>query len=310
MKYKVLVSAPYLIPVLEQYTGLLERQGCEVIQADVIERLGEDDLLSIMHDIDGVICGDDAFTKRVLDASPKLQVLSKWGTGIDSIDQIACAERNIKVKNVPNAFSDPVADTVLGWVLSFARRFQEQTASIRNGEWEKLPGYALNEKTIGVIGVGNVGKAVIKRASAFGMKIIGTDLNTIDNDFLTTFQVKMTDLSSLLSGSDFISLNCDLNQTNAHLINSQTLSMCKHGTIILNSARGGLICENDLIEALESGLVGGVGLDVYEHEPLAINSALRSMVNVILSAHNANSSPNAWANVHIQSIKNLLEELN
>ena len=131
MKYKILISAPYLLPVVENYRPLLEDHGCEVIVADVEERLSEAQLLALMGDIDGVVCGDDEFNAEVLGAAPRLKVLSKWGTGIDSIDQAEAKRRGIAIRNIPNAFSEPVGDTVLGWILSFARRMQEQTENLR-----------------------------------------------------------------------------------------------------------------------------------------------------------------------------------
>ena len=119
------------------------------------------------------MCGDDRFTARVLDAAPKLKVISKWGTGIDSIDQLACRERGIVVCNTPNAFSEPVADSVLGYMLAFSRNLFRMDRAMKAGEWKKIPGRALRECTLGVIGVGNVGQAVVRRAAAFGMTSLG-----------------------------------------------------------------------------------------------------------------------------------------
>ena len=309
MKYKILISAPYLLPVIEKYLPLLEKRGCDVVVADVEERLEEDDLLPIMGDIDGVICGDDKFTDKVLAASPRLKVLSKWGTGIDSIDQESARARGITIRNIPNAFSEPVGDTVLGWMLAFARRFQEQTEDMQNGGWEKLPGHALNEKTLGVIGVGNTGKAVIRRAHAFGMNILGNDIVEVDPDFVTHHDVNITDLESLLRQADYISLNCDLNETSEFIINSSTLGLVKSEAVLMNAARGPLIREVDLVEVLEANRIKGAALDVFEHEPLPQNSRLRSLPNIILSAHNANSSPLAWERVHERSIENMMQVL-
>ena len=133
MKPKFLVSAPYAMPVISRFKAELEAAGCEVVVANVKERLEEADLLKVVGDIDGLICGDDRVTAKVLAAAPKLKVISKWGTGIDSIDQKACAARGVAVRNTPNAFTEPVADTVLAWMLWFARKPAEQTADIRAG---------------------------------------------------------------------------------------------------------------------------------------------------------------------------------
>lgn len=309
MKYKILISAPYLLPVMDKYRPLLEARGCEVVVADVDERLEETQLLPIMGDIDGVVCGDDKFTAKVLAAAPRLKVLSKWGTGIDSLDQEECARRGIAIKNIPNAFSEPVGDTVLGWMLSYARRFQEQTEDMRNGGWEKLPGHALNEKTLGVVGVGNTGKAVIRRAHAFGMRILGSDIAEVDPDFVAQHGVEMTDLESLLKQADYVSLNCTLNPTSEFIMNSRTLALLKPDAVLMNAARGPLIREADLVAALEAGRIKGAALDVFENEPLPLDSKLRSLPQVMLSAHNANSSPLAWERVHERAIENMLQVL-
>ncbi|NJL54233.1 hypothetical protein HC928_02955 [bacterium] len=173
--WKVLVTAPYMQPVLDRFRPQMEARGAELVVPVVHERMEEADLLPLIGDIDGVICGDDRFTARVLDAAPKLRVISKWGTGIDSIDREACKARGIAVKNTPNAFSEPVADSIFGYMLEFARNIAAMDRAMKQGVWEKIPGRALRECTLGVIGVGDVGKAVVRRAGGFGMRVLGTD---------------------------------------------------------------------------------------------------------------------------------------
>ena len=166
MSWKVLVSAPYLQPVLDRFRPTLEEQGMQLLVPPVRERLDEEELLAWIGDVDGVICGDDRFTERVLRAAPRLKVLSKWGTGIDSIDLAVCRELGIAVRNTPNAFSQPVADTVLGYMLCFARSLLVLDQKMKGGVWQKSGSRALQECTLGVIGVGNVGKAVVRRVLA------------------------------------------------------------------------------------------------------------------------------------------------
>lgn len=307
----VLVSAPYMIPVLDRFRPMLERYGLELIVPHVRERLEEEDLLRYAGQFDGAICGDDRFTRRVLQAcSPRLKVISKWGTGIDSIDSAAAAELGIRVYRTPNAFTLPVADTVLGYILAFARRQPWMDREMKAGRWEKLPSRALHECTLGIIGVGNIGKAVARRARAFGMTVLGNDIVEIDHVFLTETGVQMTNLEDLLARSDFVSLNCDLNPTSYHLINSRTLALMKPTAVLINTARGPVVDEAALIAALQSGQIAGAALDVFEVEPLPLDSPLLKMENVLLAPHNANSSPAAWERVHWNTIKNLLEGLN
>jgi D-3-phosphoglycerate dehydrogenase len=306
----VLFSAPYMIPLLPRYRPVLEGLGLELIVPEVHERLGEEELLSYAGQFDGTICGDDHYTARVLEAcAPRLKVISKWGTGIDSINQPVAEKLGIQVRNTPNAFTLPVADTVLGYMLTFARRFPWMDRAVKMGQWEKIPGRSLSECTLGVVGIGKIGKAVIRRARAFGMTLLGNDIIPIDPVFLSENRVKMTTLADLLARSDFVSLNCDLNPTSLHLMNANTLSHLKPSAILINTSRGPVVDEQALIAALQSGKLAGAALDVFEVEPLPPDSPLTKMDNVLLGTHNANSSPKAWTRVHQNTINNLLEGL-
>ncbi|NJD58700.1 MAG: dihydrofolate reductase [Anaerolineae bacterium] len=308
--FTILVTAPYLIPILPRFRPLLEDRGLQLIVPKVHERLSEAELLAFAGQFDGTICGDDKYTSRVLEAcAPRLKVISKWGTGIDSIDRQAAEQLGIRVCNTPNAFTLPVADTVLGYILTFARHFPWMDRAIKAGQWEKIPGYSLSERTLGVVGVGKIGKAVIRRARAFGMRILANDIIPIDSVFLNKNEVEMTSLPDLLSQADFVSLNCDLNPTSYHLINAQTLTHINPSAVLINTSRGPVIDEPALVEALRSGKLAGAALDVYEVEPLPSDSPLTKMDNVLLGSHNSNSSPKAWEKVHQNTIDNLLEGL-
>ena len=248
-----------------------------------------------------------AITERVIKAClPRLKVISKWGTGIDSIDKEAAERLGVIVGNTPNAFTLPVSDSVLGYMLAFARRLPWMDAAMKAGTWEKIPGRSLSECTLGVIGVGNVGKAVVRRARAFGMEILGTDIVEIRHDFVREMGLEMTSLEDLLARSDFVSVNCTLNPTSVHLINAETLAKMKSTAVIINTARGPIIKEDDLVAALQNGTIAGAGMDVFEFEPLPADSPLKQMDNVMLAPHNSNSSPEAWERVHWNTIRNLL----
>ncbi len=306
----LLLSAPYMIPFVDRFKPVFDHYRLELLLPQVNERLEEDALLTYAGRFDGTICGDDRFSSRVLEAcSPRLKVISKWGTGTDSIDRAACERLGIQLKNTPNAFTIPVADSVLGYMLAFARRQPWMDRAIKAGKWEKIPGRSLAESTLGVVGVGNIGKAVLMRASAFGMRLLGNDIIPIPSDFLQEFHVESVTLPELVAQADFVSVNCDLNPTSHHLINRDILRLMKPGAILINTARGPIVNEKDLVEALQQNRLAGAGLDVFEDEPLPAGSALLSMDNVLLAPHNSNSSPRAWENVHWNSIRNLLAGL-
>jgi D-3-phosphoglycerate dehydrogenase len=309
MTWRVLVSAPYFIPVIEEYRQRLAEKDIELVPAQVSERLSETELIKIVKDIDGIICGDDRITKRVLDAAPRLKVISKWGTGIDSIDAEEAQRRGILVYRTPNAFSEPVADTVLGYILAFARKLSLMDQDIRNGKWEKQPLVSLSECTLGVIGVGDCGKAVVRRARAFGMHILGNDIVEMPKDFISETGIEMVSLGELLARADFISLNPDLNPTSYHLIGKPQLDAMKPGAYLINASRGPVVDEPALSTTLQAGKIAGAALDVFEEEPLPAKSPLRKLPNCLLAPHNANSSPRAWKRVHENTVRNLLKGL-
>lgn len=306
----VLLTAPYMIPLLERYRPLFNHYGIDLIVPEVEERLEEAQILAYAGQFDGTICGDDRYTDRVIQAcAPRLKVISKWGTGIDSIDSEAAASLGIKVGRTPNAFTLPVADTVMGYMLAFARRQPWMDRQLKSGIWVKIPGRSLSECTLGVIGVGNIGKAVLRRGRAFGMRLLGNDIIDITSDFLVENCVEMVSLDSLLSQADFVSLNCDLNPTSIHLINREKLRKMRTTAILINTSRGQVVDELALVEALDRGVIAGAALDVFEVEPLPLNHPLLRMDNVLLAAHNANSSPTAWERVHRNTIRNLFDGL-
>lgn len=299
-----------MIAVLDRFRPELERYGLNLIVPEVHERLTEEELLRYAGQFDGTISGDDKYSARVLEAcAPRLKVISKWGTGIDSIDRQAAARLGIQVRNTPNAFTLPVADTVLGYMLAFVRQQPWMDRAMKAGRWEKIPGRSLSECVLGIVGVGTIGKAVIRRARAFGMTLLGNDIIDVDPVFLAENRVEMTSLEDLLSRADFVSLNCDLNPTSYHLMNSRTFAQMKPEAVLINSARGTIVDEPALIEALQTGRIAGAALDVFENEPLPADSPLTKMDNVMLAPHNANSSPAAWERVHRNTIKNLLDGL-
>lgn len=303
----ILLSAPYMLPFIERFKPVFDHYNIELLVPEVNERLEEEEILTYAGQFDGAICGDDRYTARVLQAcAPRLKVVSKWGTGTDSIDRAACDRLGIQLRNTLNAFTLPVADSVLGYILAFARQQPWMDRAIKAGEWKKIPGRSLSECTLGVIGVGNIGKAVLRRASAFGMTLLGNDIVPIPTDFLSEFKVSSVSLSELAQRSDFISVNCDLNPTSKHLVNQSLLAQMKPTAILINTARGPIVNEKDLVDALKSKKIAGAGLDVFEDEPIPSNSPLLKMDNVLLAPHNSNSSPTAWENVHWNTIRNLL----
>lgn len=303
----VLVSAPYMRRDWEELKGWFADAGLTTVLPPVDERLEEEALLEIIGDVDGVICGDDRFTPRVIDAARNLKVIVKWGTGIDSIDKAYAATKGIPVHNTPGAFTEPVSDSAVAYMLNFCRKTDVSDRILKAGGWEKPLGFTLGELTVGLIGVGAIGSRVAQKIAPFGSRILGNDIRPLDPATLSG--VTLTDLPTLLAESDIVSLHCDLNPTSFRIINANSLALTKPGAYLINTARGPLVEEAALIDALRSCHLSGAGLDVFEHEPLDLTSPLRSMPNASLAAHASNASRFYWRKVHENSFKMLLEGL-
>jgi len=309
MTWKILISAPYFLPVVEDYRSQLEAAGLELMIADVRERLTEAELLTLVPTIHGAICGDDQFTERVLHAARHLKVISKWGTGIDSIDTGAAARLEIVVCNTADAFTDCVADSTLGYILNFARQLFAMDQDVRRGKWIKRDAITLRECTLGVIGVGTIGKAVVRRAVAFGMRVVGSDPVAVSQSFLAETGLKLVSLPELLKSSDFVTLHCDLNPTSHHLIDRPQLELMKSSAYLINTSRGPVVNERALVDALRSGQIAGAALDVFDTEPLPSDSPLRELNNCLFAPHNSNSGLAAKKRVHEATVQNLLAGL-
>ncbi|MBT4207189.1 phosphoglycerate dehydrogenase [Candidatus Woesearchaeota archaeon] len=310
MKHKILISAPYMHAEKEKIEKMLESYSFDVDWAPVEERLEESNLLPIISKYEGILCGDDRITDKVIDAATELKAIVKWGTGIDSIDKGYAESKGIKVFRTPGAFSEPVSDTTLALMLSEVRGLSKNDSIVKSGRWEKPQGYMLREKTVGIIGFGDVGQAVAKKLIPFGVRVLVNDVRKFDEETLRSFNVSQVSKDEIYKTCDIISIHCDLNPTSKYVLNTDSFSKMEKQPYIINTARGPLIKEGDLVVALNKGLVSGVGIDVFEHEPLPKDSPLRSLDTVVASCHNSNSSPLCWDAVHKNSLKMMSEGLN
>lgn len=304
-----MITAPYMMPRILEFTDRLAAYGIETVVPEVRERLEEADLLELVPGVHGVICGDDRFTRRVFEVADALKVISKWGTGIDSLDADAAAEHGVRICRTPNAFTIPVADSVFAYLLAFARRVTDTVEEMRAGSWVKLPGRSLAEQTLGVIGVGDIGSEVARRAVAFGMSVVACDTAGVPEPILALPGVRVAEHDEVFAQADAVTIHTDLNPTSYHLVDARRLELMKSNALVINTARGPVVDEQALVVALRDGRIGGAALDVFEVEPLPADSPLRHLPNVLSAPHNANSSPLAWERVHENSIKNLLEGL-
>lgn len=273
--------------------------------------LTEDELLPIIDKYDYVICGDDEYNEKVLEKGKKgrLKVLSKYGIGLDKID-LNCAEKlGLKVFNTPNINSEAVAEHVFALLLSFEKNIIKEDKIVQKNEWKRLIGHELFKKNILVMGLGAVGKEVCKRANAFGMKVYGFDI--VENKkFNQENNIHYTDdFKSVMNDVDYISLNIPLNDQTKHIINHETLKLCKKDAIIINTARGELIEIKALVQCLNDKKIRGYLTDVLEKEPMILNHPLLNFENVIITPHIGSRNYETVERQGLKAVNNLLNFL-
>ncbi len=307
---RIAVTCIQLLRDLTNHRGPLDDLGWEVHTPEVPgQHLEGDALVAAMQGCVGVVAGDDKFTADVLAALPDLRAISKWGIGIDGIDLEAAAARGVPVRNTPGVFDDEVADVSMAYITMLLRHLGVIDRGVRAGGWPKPPGHSLRGVTVGIIGLGGIGRAVIPRALAAGMIPIGTDPSQPSQQAATAAGATVVELGQLLADSDVICVNAPLNASTHHLLDDAALAATKPGVHIVNTGRGPVIDNQALVRALTSGHVGGAALDVFEDEPLPAGHALAGFDNVLLGSHNASNTLEASARVHDIAIANLIEEL-
>lgn len=300
-KYNILVTFSMMIRFLKKNKSKLPN-NLNFKFYNIPQALESSKLKKIIYNFDGLICGDDEINNEVLQKANKLKVISKWGTGIDSIDTKLCKKYNIKIFNTPNAFTDSVSQLVLGFILLFSRNIVETHNQIKKNHWPKLSGNLLKDQIVGIIGLGKIGKKLAQKVHKLGMKIIFYDIKKIK---LKKF--KQVSLKTLLKKSDYVCISCDLNEKSNKMLDLRHFKIMKKNSSLINVARGKIIVEKDLVAALNKKLINNVALDVYETEPLPYNSGLRKFNNVILSSHNAFNTVENVEMVNINTLKNIIK---
>jgi D-3-phosphoglycerate dehydrogenase len=281
----------------------------EIELPQVDQQLSEAALLDIIPAFDGVVAGDEPFTAPVIERAEKLRIISKWGAGTDNIDFAAAEARGIRVTNTPGRLAGEVADVVVGYLVLLARRLHTIDGRVRSGEWAQIEGRSLGGKVLGVIGLGAIGNAVCRRAMAMEMRVLGHDVGKRQRADARELGVEVVDFRSLLAAADFVTLNCALTPATRHMLGADELAGMRPGAFLINTARGPLVDEPKLVDALQSGRLAGAALDVFESEPLPADSPLRTLEGCILGAHNGSNTREAIERVNEAAITNLLDGL-
>jgi len=278
---KVLVTNASFAKYSTRAQNILEGYGLEIIRPK--QPVTEEDLLSNLDDVVAIITGLEPISKNIINSAPRLKVIVKHGIGVDNIDLDAAKEKGVIVANSPGTNREAVADLVFGLMLSLARNISKSDSQVRAGQWPKVFGQSVYGKTLGIIGLGAIGKSMVKRARGFDMKVIAFD-NYWDKEYADANGVIYSDIEGILKEADFVSLHIPLTDETKNLISMNQLNMMKPTAYLINASRGGVVDEEALCKALSEGRIAGAGLDVFSSEP-PINSPLLGLENVILTPH-------------------------
>jgi len=289
-QFKVLVTCPPMIGMIDSFKEKAKNLGIELNPAKLKQTLSEEELIQLLPVFDGWIIGDDPATKKVFEAGRAglLKAAVKWGIGTDNVDFNACKALDIPIANTPGMFGSEVADIALGYVIGLARYTFSIDKEIKKGNWPKPSGISLKGKKVAIIGYGDIGKNTVRRLLACQMDVFVYDpfaeKSSIEN------RVSLQEWPLKLDECDFIVVNCSLSKSSYHLLNTDSFKKMKKGVRIINVGRGPIIDENALIEALDKKIVHSVALDVFENEPLPLNSPLRNYENCIFGSHNSSNT--------------------
>ena len=304
---RVLIGPHMLISMDGQYRSVLQAAGYELVFSPDHRQMTEVELLDRLSGCVGSVAGSEPYTPKVMDAHPQLRIIARVGVGYDSVDVAAATQRGIPVTISPGN-AEAVAEHAFGLMIALTRNFISQHNDIAAGDWPRASVGPLRGRTLGIVGLGRIGKQVALRAKAFNMPIIASD-PVRDEKFAIEHGIRWTNTDELFATADFVSLHLPLNDETRKSINNRLLSMMKPTAYLINTARGGVIDESHLIEALRANRIAGAGLDVQEREPPAKDSALRKLPNVVLTAHTAGIDTQALADMALLAAETVLRRL-
>ncbi len=295
-------------PIASEGIEILKKEDFEVVD---LSELPKEELPNHVTDLDAIIIRSATkVRKEIIDAGKNLKVIGRAGVGLDNVDVEYAKSKGIKVINTPGATSISVAELTIGLLLAVMRKIAYADREMRNGAWpkKKCKGIEMYGKTMGIIGIGRIGREVAKRAKAFGMNVIYYDIYHLDESTEKELEIEFRDLDALISEADVITLHVPLVPETKHLIDRERIAKMKDGAIIINAARGGIVDEDALYDALKSGKLYGAALDVYENEPLK-ESKLFELDNIVLTPHIGAQAEEGQTRAGIEVAKKIVKVL-
>ncbi|MFQ5982467.1 MAG: phosphoglycerate dehydrogenase [Woeseiaceae bacterium] len=309
---KVLLTTTSYQDTPGAHHALLESSGFEVVRAR--GPLTEQEMLDLINadgPFDGFLHGDDQLTQKVIEAAlPELKVLAKYGIGLDSVDVAYATEKNLPVLFTPGVNHTTVAEHAIGLMVALSKHFWPHLRAVKAGEWTRISGHELMGKRLAVLGMGRIGKEVIIRARAFGMDCVAHDPFS-DEAFAGEHGVTCCDTAmDAMQDADVISLHLPLTDESRNLLNKDSLAKLKQGALVINTARGGLVVEEDIAEACRSGQLGGYGGDVLCTEPMQPGHPFQDIDNIIITPHVGSRTFESVERQAVRATTNLIEYLN
>ncbi len=296
---KVLIAPVTLAHSHGPHLRILRDAGLSVVFPAQTRQLTEEDLLRELPGVSAVMAGSESYTRKVLDAAPELRVIARSGVGYDAVDVTAATERGIAVTITPGANNDAVAEHAFAMLLALAKRVLPQDRAVRTGKWKREPTLPLRGRTLGVVGLGRIGKTVALRGAAFKMRLLAYETFP-DPEFVARHGIELVSMDRLFAESDYVTLHVPLTPDTRQLVNRRTLGLMKPTAFLVNTARGGLACEADLCDALRAGRLAGAALDVFEVEP-CLKNALFELDNVVLTPHVAGVDEQSRIDMAVQA---------
>lgn len=309
-KWQVLITSRSFGSVSPRAYQILEEGDCVAAPNPYGGPLTTEQLLELAPGVDAMIVGTDPIDDVVLAAANSLKIVCKHGTGVDNIDIAAAHRRGVAVANVPQANVNAVADITIGAMIAVSRSLLPADASVRRGEWKRFFGTELWQKTLGIIGFGAIGQAVARRArGGFSMRVLAYD-PFFNKEAAEALGVERASLDELLVTSDFVTVHSPLTSQTRGLIGPGQLGLMKKGAYLVNFARGGIVDERALAQALRDGTIAGAAIDVYEQEPPPKDHELFQLKNVLVLPHMAAYTREAVDLMSVTAARNVVEFLN
>lgn len=307
MKGKVAITSEFFGKFSDEGEKILKEAGFEVIPNLYNRFLEEDEMIAMIGEADAIICDLEKINKKVIDSAPNLKMIARRGVGVDSVDVEYAAEKGIRVARTLGVVEKPVAELVMTYILQAYRKIDALNQEMKKGRWTKILGSSLEGKVLGIVGMGNIAKEVVRKAKAFDMKVIYTN-HTRKPGLDGELQIEYVGFEELLGRSDVISIHVPLTETTTNMFRYDTMKLMKKQPILINTARGPVVNEADLCRALEEKLISFAAIDVFDVEPKS-DSPLRKYDNVLLTPHVGTFTKEVFIQMDIVAAKNIIDYL-